>query len=142
MPPLRERREDIPLLASHFAALHAAHLKRPPPAISRAALACLCGYDWPGNVRELANYIERAVVLGRGETLHVEDLPAALSQAPRDEAGGSLYASALTRLKRKLIIDAVRTEGGNVSAAARRLGLHPNYLHRLIRKLDLRTSLR
>ena len=75
LPALRERREDIPLLANHFAALHSRKLGRRMTGFTPAARACLLRHDWPGNIRELANAIERAVVLGQGELILPEDLP-------------------------------------------------------------------
>src|ERR1043166_8085387 len=75
MPALRERREDIPLLASYFAAKYAAKFKRKVTGLSPEARACLSSYDWPGNVRELENAVERAVVLGSTERVLPEDLP-------------------------------------------------------------------
>ncbi len=148
MPPLCERSDDVLLLARHFAALHGRRLGRPPLEISREAAALLGRYRWPGNVRELANAVERAAVLSEDAVLRPEDLPEALLEGgvPSDgspaEAGvtGDYHAS-LQRLKRQLVLDAVRAAEGNVTAAAKKLGLHPNYLHRLIRNLDLREQL-
>jgi len=74
LPPLRDRKEDIPALAQHFRARYAAETKRPVRRISAEAMDCLCRQDWPGNVRELANTIERAVVLCSGETITPADL--------------------------------------------------------------------
>ncbi len=81
LPPLRERREDIPQLASHFAAQVAGRLGRPAVAFTPEARACLLRYEWPGNVRELANAVERAIVLGEGDLIRPEDLPETLLEA-------------------------------------------------------------
>jgi Nif-specific regulatory protein len=99
-------------------------------------------YDWPGNVRELANAIERAVVLGQDDLIRPEDLPEAILES-RTGHGGPLttYHEALNATKRRLIVDAFREAGGNYTHAAHRLGLHPNYLHRLIRNLGLKAEL-
>ena len=145
LPPLRERHEDIPLLADHFAALFSRKLGRRIAGFSPEARACLLRYDWPGNVRELANAIERAVVLGNGDRIHAEDLPETLLEtAPA--AGGPLsatpYHETLNRTKEQLILDAVEQSGGNVTRAAETLGLHPNYLHRLISNLGLRDRIK
>jgi transcriptional regulator with GAF, ATPase, and Fis domain len=144
MPPLRERPEDIPLLASHFAAVSSHRIGRRVAGFSSDARACLLRYSWPGNVRELANAVERAVVLGEGDLIQPEDLPeTVLEAAPRPTGLTVLmgYHDALNATKRRLILDAVERCGGNITRAAERLGLHPNYLHRLIKNLDLRGQL-
>ena len=142
MPPLRRRRRDIPLLARHFAALHSRRLKRPGLALSPEALGCLQRYDWPGNVRELSNAIERAAVLASSDMMRPEDLPENVIEAAtaRKEAP-SRYHEAISQLKRSLIIEAVEASAGNVTKAAGPLGLHPNYLHRLIRSLGIKEEL-
>jgi Nif-specific regulatory protein len=143
LPPLRERREDIELLAQYFAMEHGRRVKRRIAGISPEALEILKRYDWPGNVRELANVIERAVVLGMTELILPEDLPESMLES-RTVSGPSQgrYHDALAARKRELILEAVSRAEGNITEAARLLGLHPNYLHRLIRNLDLRESLR
>jgi Nif-specific regulatory protein len=142
MPPLRERPEDIPLLASYFAARHARKLNKPTPGFSPAARACLRRYDWPGNVRELSNAIERAVVLG-GEVIGTEDLPEAVLEAA-EGSGEPLagYHGAVQETKKRVIRKAVEEADFNYTEAARRLGVHPNYLHRLIRNLNLKGELK
>jgi transcriptional regulator with GAF, ATPase, and Fis domain len=143
LPPLRERREDISLLASYFAAKYSRKCKRHVMGISPEARACLTRYDWPGNVRELENAIERAVVLGSGELILPEDLPEAVLEAePGPEAHLTQYHEAVKETKKKLIFEAVEQANGNYTAAAKLLGLHPNYLHRLIRNLKLKPSLK
>jgi len=148
MPPLRERREDIPLLASHFASLHGLAVRGKVVGISPEARALLARYDWPGNVRELGNAVERAVVLGLDDTIHPEDLPETLletaSASSIDAAEGpaaTRYHDAVNDLKRRLIVDAVRESGGTITRAAERLGLHPNHLHRVITSLGLRDEI-
>ncbi|HBL29702.1 MAG TPA: sigma-54-dependent Fis family transcriptional regulator [Acidobacteria bacterium] len=144
LPPLRERREDIPLLASHFAARFSRELGRPVAGFSPAARACLERYTWPGNIRELKNAIERAVALGDGELIVPADLPETVLEvagAKDEPLGLPPFHAALNDLKKRLIVEAVRAAHGNVSAAARALGLHPNYLHRLITHLELRAAL-
>ncbi len=142
LPPLRERREDIALLAGYFAMKYSVRVKRPIAGITAAARACLTAYDWPGNVRELENAIERAVVLGSTELITVEDLPEALIES-KPVAADSLtnYHDALNELKKQLIRQAVEQADGNYTEAAKYLGLHPNYLHRLIRNLNLKSEL-
>jgi Nif-specific regulatory protein len=141
MPPLRERREDIPALANYFAKKYSRDCARGEMAISAAAEALLVQYDWPGNVRELENAIERAVVLGGEDVILPEDLPEALLETglpPSDE--DSIHAS-VRDTKRKRILAAMEEAHGNYTQAARILGVHPTYLHRLIRNLDLKTEL-
>jgi Nif-specific regulatory protein len=146
LPALRDRREDIPLLASLFAARFSRELGRPVAGFSPGARACLERYSWPGNVRELKNAIERAVALGEGELIVPADLPEAVLEAAagagKDEAVGlpELHA-AVNDFKKRLILDAVRGAHGNISSAARSLGIQPNYLHRLITNLELRAAL-
>jgi transcriptional regulator with GAF, ATPase, and Fis domain len=142
MPALRDRREDVPLLASYFAAKYGAKFKRKVTGVSTAARECLTGYDWPGNVRELENAIERAVVLGSTASILPEDLPETVLEA--EPAAGSnatpatKYHEAVREAKRQLITRALEQSNGSITEAARALGVHPNYLHRLIRNLNLR----
>ena len=143
MPALRERREDIPMLVRHFVQKHAKHCKVKPRPVSREALACLVNYDWPGNVRELENAIERALVLGSSEVILPEDLPESLLEpTPAPEMTEAKYHAAIKELKKQLIRDAVEQTHGSFADAARILGVHPNYLHRLIRNLEMRESLK
>ncbi len=143
MPPLRDRREDIPLLATYFVSKYSSRCKRRVVGLSDAARACLINYDWPGNVRELENAIERAVVLGSAEELLPEDLPEAILESePRAGASASRYHEAIRETKKRLILKAVKQAAGNYVEAARLLDVHPNYLHRLIRNLNLKAALR
>jgi Nif-specific regulatory protein len=144
MPPLRERREDISLLASYFVQKYGDKCNRKVRGISSEARARLTSYDWPGNVRELENAIERAVVLGTTEAILPEDLPeAALETATTTTTGGvANYHDAVTEAKKQLILKAVEQAAGNYTEAAKLLGVHPNYLHRLIRNMNLRPELK
>lgn len=142
MPPLRERGEDILLLAQHFAARYSKRCGRPVMGISQEAREYLLHYNWPGNVRELQNAIERAVVMGTGDVILPEDLPEAVLETERPRSQGKTYHEALRERKKELIIRAVEEAGGNYTEAARRLDLHPNYLHRLIRNLNLKETLK
>jgi transcriptional regulator with GAF, ATPase, and Fis domain len=143
MPTLRDRREDIPMLVRHFVQKHAKRCKVKPRPISREALACLVNYDWPGNVRELENAIERALVLGASDMILPEDLPESLLERPRlPEMTEAKYHAAVKELKKQLIRDAMEQAEGSYVEAARILGVHPNYLHRLIRNLELKESLK
>jgi len=141
MPALRDRRDDIPLLASYFAAKYAKECKRPVTGISPEARSLLQSYDWPGNVRELENAIERAVVLGSNETIGTEDLPRrVLEAADGGMTVGAKYYEAIKDAKRQLIIHALEQTKGNYTEAAKVLGIHPNNLHRIIRTLDLKAA--
>jgi Nif-specific regulatory protein len=143
MPPLRERREDIPLLASYFAAKFSQRSNRPVLGVSPQARTCLTNYDWPGNVRELENAIERAVVLGSSDVILPEDLPeAVLERAESAGATMTAFHDALRESKKQLILNAFEQAQGSYTEAAHLLGLHPNYLHRLIRNLNMKPLLR
>ncbi|HEX3528323.1 MAG TPA: sigma 54-interacting transcriptional regulator [Thermoanaerobaculia bacterium] len=143
LPPLRERREDIALLAAHFAALHGRAVRGRPVGISPAARTLLLRYEWPGNIRELSNAIERAVVLGQDDVIQPDDLPETLLETgpSASAAAAPSFHEAVNRCKRELILEAVAASGGTITRAAERLGLHPNHLHRLITSLDLRTEI-
>jgi len=138
MPSLRERKEDIPLLANFFALRFGEKVKRRVAGISAKARACLLRYEWPGNVRELENAIERAVVLGSTELILVEDLPEALVEetATEGEPVTALHEG-LREAKKALIERAIEQAGGKYTEAAGILGVHPNHLFRLIKTLNL-----
>ncbi|MBL8222890.1 MAG: sigma-54-dependent Fis family transcriptional regulator, partial [Bryobacterales bacterium] len=142
--PLRERREDIPLLAGFFVARFAAKTGRKVKGLSAAARAYLMRYDWPGNVRELENAMERAVVLGTGDTVIPEDLPETILEGTSPPAGvaGGGYHEALNQAKAQLILAAIEKCDGSHGGAAKLLGLHPNYLSRLIRNLNIKDAVK
>jgi transcriptional regulator with GAF, ATPase, and Fis domain len=139
MPPLRERPEDIPLLAAMFVKHSAERCKRHVVGVSPEARAYLTRYTWPGNVRELQNAIERAVVLGCADRITPEDLPETVLEAGdlRGE-GPTNYHEALQAAKKRIVLEALERAGGQHAEAAKELGIHPNNLHRLIRHLRLR----
>jgi len=138
-PSLRDRREDIPLLAQNFIAKVSEKYHVPPKKLSAEALTLLMQYDWPGNVRELENAIERAVVLGASEEIVAEDLPAAVREAAHCEAVDAGFQGAVKENKKQLVLQALEKANGYYVDAAKILGLHPNSLLRLIRTLGLRT---
>jgi Nif-specific regulatory protein len=147
MPPLRERREDIPLLANYFATKYAQKCKRPIHGISPEARACLKSYDWPGNVRELENAVERAVVLGSSDLIRPEDLPEVVLESEPEgavsiNAAIGSYHETIIETKKQLILNAVEQADGNITEAAKLLGVQGNYLHRLISNLNLRSALK
>jgi len=140
LPPLRERAEDLPLLAAHFAAKAAEKHHRTTPQLDAALIDALQEYDWPGNVRELENLMERLVVLTPGAQLTTEllpdkmlrVLPEAVGMTKDHQANCTTLEGAVASLKWRMINDALHSEGGNKVAAARRLGISRSYLHRLI----------
>jgi Nif-specific regulatory protein len=149
LPPLRERREDIPLLARYFARHHGEKLGVAEVGIAPEARRCLLAYNWPGNVRELGNVIERAVVLGDGEVVRREDLPdevvaAALGRetagAPAEDTTNN-FQSRLMAFKKQLILDAWHTSGEDYARTAKTLEIHVNSLHRLVKSLALKNDL-
>jgi Nif-specific regulatory protein len=144
LPALRERRNDIPLLANWFVRRHADKAKRPVTGFSDDAMACLMSYEWPGNVRELENAVEHAVVLGFDARILRDDLPEAIAQAAASPAPGrpAHFHDAVMQAKKDLIVRAMEAARGNHNAAAKFLGLHPNYLHRLIKNLQLKPILK
>ncbi|HLM58137.1 MAG TPA: sigma-54 dependent transcriptional regulator [Pyrinomonadaceae bacterium] len=148
LPSLRDRREDVPVLAAHFAAKAAEKHGRPTPELEPALVEALCEYEWPGNVRELENLIERLVVLTREGALGAEFLPEKMLKAlPASAAPGpaapegapdeTTLEGATIALRRRMVISALQTEGGNRAAAAKRLAISRSYLHRLISELSI-----
>jgi DNA-binding NtrC family response regulator len=147
LPPLRERRGDIPALATRLLAELAERHGRPVAGLTEAARRALVAWDWPGNVRELRNALERAVVLAEGPEVDVADLPERVrgGSGPLrgDEAAleGLPYGEAKDRVvgafERSYLAAALERHGGNVSAAARALGLHRQSLQKMLKRLDL-----
>ena len=140
VPPLREHGEDIPLLALYFASKYAQKNKRPFKGISFEARSLLMGYSWPGNVRELENAIEHAIVLGLTEEILREDLPAGILEEQSAQLEGARYHDVLNQSKKELILATLQESKGNYPEAARLLGIHPKYLHRLARNLNLKSG--
>jgi transcriptional regulator with GAF, ATPase, and Fis domain len=142
MPPLRERREDIPLLASYFLVKYSEKCKRHVTGLSTKVREYLVAYDWPGNVRELENAIERAVVLGSTEQIQPEDLSEQILEAGSTSGPHDLdYHEALKEAKKQIIMKALNQTNGKYIQAATILGMHPNNLHRLIRNIGLKSDL-
>jgi Nif-specific regulatory protein len=143
MPPLRERKEDIPLLARYFASRYSERCKRRVTGVSAEAIDHLMSYDWPGNVRELENAVERAVVLGSSDVIRREDLPESVLEAPpRAKPAVTGYHETILETKKQVILRTFKETGGNYAETARLLDVHPNYLHRLIRNMNLKGMLR
>ena len=135
LPPLRERKEDIPLLARHFVAQYAAAFNAPARGLTTAALHKLMLYDWPGNIRELENVIERSVVLSPQTLLRHEDLelPIAAPVEP-GESFHSLKAKTIARFERAYIQDLLRAHKGNITRAALEAGKHRRAFWEMMRK--------
>jgi Nif-specific regulatory protein len=142
MPPLRERRADIPLLADYFVSKYSQKCKRKVSGISKEARSLLSNYDFPGNVRELENAVERAIVLGNSEIILPEDLPESILEAESAEPAVMEYQKAVNEMKKGLILKTLEQANGNYTEAAKVLGLHPTNLHRLIRTLNIKSLLK
>jgi transcriptional regulator with GAF, ATPase, and Fis domain/pSer/pThr/pTyr-binding forkhead associated (FHA) protein len=139
-PPLRDRKEDIPLLAQYFLQRSAERCKRAVQGLSREVEEMILAYNWPGNVRELENAMERAVVLGVSDWVLPEDLPESLLETAARESG-TKYHHSVGRAKCDAILDAYVQGNFDYKLAARVLGLHPNYLLRLVRNLGIRDEI-
>ncbi|HXJ31896.1 MAG TPA: sigma-54 dependent transcriptional regulator [Gemmatimonadales bacterium] len=133
LPPLRERRDDVPLLAAHFLKEYATRYRKPLNRFHADAMRALLGYGWPGNVRELAHAIERAVLLAEGDTVRTVDL----NLRPPGDAPARLEDMSLEEVERVLIHKALARAGGNVSTAAKALGLSRSALYRRLERHGL-----
>ena len=140
-PPLRERAADIALLAQHFLSVFAAQSNRKNLSLPMDTIRCLEAYDWPGNVRELENAIEHAVVLAEGPLILPTDLPDALWPSAGSATVG-VFQDTVADAKRDSILRAYEQAKGDYKGAAKILGLHPNYLLRLVRNLGLREAIK
>lgn len=142
VPPLRERAEDIPLLAAHFLEGFASRNRKVVRGFSPQALDTMLRYSWPGNVRELENAVERAVILCHGDLITGRELPSMLSCAVQEdvrpaEPDASLAGLPLDAVERRAIEETLRQAGDNKSEAARRLGITRATLHNKLRKYGL-----
>jgi DNA-binding NtrC family response regulator len=144
LPPLRERREDIPLLATHFLRVYAEENQRTVQGFSAAAMDALSAYHWPGNVRELENAVERAVVLSQGDTVELDGLPQALrvegdAGVPTTEIppAGIDFRKVVGEYQAGLIREALRLSGGVQRQAAKLLMLSPTTLNEMIHRLEI-----
>jgi DNA-binding NtrC family response regulator len=149
LPPLRERREDIPLLAGHFLEKHARVLGRPLTGFDAEALRALTGYAWPGNVRELENAVERAVAVAQGTDIQLRDLPADVKGSqegviPAEQLARMPYREAIDlardRVTRDYLVALLREMDGNVTRAAERAGMARESLHRLLKRYGVRSD--
>jgi DNA-binding NtrC family response regulator len=144
IPPLRERREDIPLLGEHFMRLYASENDKAITGIAPEAMRALLDHDWPGNVRELENAIERAVVLCPGGPIGLDLLPDNVLAPERADVAvrlpenGSTYKEMVEEYERRLVRTALRRTGGVQKRAADLLRVKPTTLHEIIKRLDIR----
>ncbi|MCM2333003.1 MAG: sigma 54-interacting transcriptional regulator, partial [Anaeromyxobacteraceae bacterium] len=149
LPALRDRREDIPLLAGHFLEKHAQVLGRALGGIEPDAVRALTGYPWPGNVRELENAVERAVAVSRGEKVQLRDLPPDVKGTqegaiPAEQLAKMPYREAVDlardRVTRDYLVALLRDMDGNVTQAAKRAGMARESLHRLLKRFGVRAD--
>jgi len=140
--PLRQRKEDIPFLAEHFVAKHAAALGARATSLSDEAVRCLREYHWPGNVRELENVIERSLVLCAGERLEADDIKLDTGPPSRSQRGEAILPEGMTldEYEQALIREALTRAGGNKSQAARLLGLTRNALRYRLAQMGLESG--
>ena len=137
LPPLRQRLEDVPLLAEHFLEIYAARNGRQLDGISPAAMDLLTAYYWPGNVRELENVIERAVVLSRGHALTADDLPPRIAQEERFEGNITVsVGTPLEEVERRMIRETLRHTKGDKKQAAQLLGIAARTIYRKLDSLE------
>ncbi len=138
LPPLRDRREDIPLLTQHFLEIYSTKNKRALKTIHPDALAALMDWTWPGNVRELENTIERAVVLSRGETIEISDLPPPLRKHAGSNAGSLTFAigTPLREIELKMIRETLRHTHGDKNLAAHLLGINARTIYRKLEEIE------
>jgi DNA-binding NtrC family response regulator len=134
LPPLRERREDIPLLAEYFLGRFAAETKSSPKRLSKGALRALQAYDYPGNTRELKNLMERVNIYCEGSVIETSDLRSLMPSVPTDK--GLLLREAVAAFERDYIRAAIARHQGNIAAAARELGLERSHLYKKLKKLE------
>jgi two-component system response regulator HydG len=139
LPPLRERREDIALLANHFLTGSAKESGGQPLRLSEEALALLVKYDWPGNVRELENALERARVVVSGDRITADSLPDRVRESPPPRLGSQELTGNPTMevVERAYILWVLQSEGGNKSRAAEVLGIDPSTLYRKLNRYGI-----
>ena len=143
IPPLRQRRRDIPALAKFFLQKHARLREKKVTSISAGAMNMLCAYHWPSNVRELENCIERAVIIAAGQAVTESDLPPSL-QTPQSTNTSKLkteenidFEKMVAEFEREIIVEVLASNGGNASAAARQLSVSRRILNYKIAQLDI-----
>jgi Nif-specific regulatory protein len=144
VPPLRERRQDIPLLAGHFLERYSAEIGKPVAGYAQGAMELLMAYDWPGNVRELENEVQRLVIQVDAGSFVMEGLlsqkirkvESALTNAGVPKAKGSLK-EVMDQVERHVVAETLREHGGNKTSAAKALGITREGLHKKLKQLGL-----
>jgi Transcriptional regulator containing PAS, AAA-type ATPase, and DNA-binding domains len=141
MPPLRARKEDIPLLVRSFLRHFSRANEKPLLDLTTDAMNTLLAYDWPGNVRELRTAIEHGVVMTSGPKVTVRDLPRAIRESAGNASGASTVAEKVNPLdlaetEKRLITQALASTGGNITAAANQLGISRRTLHRKLNEMN------
>ena len=144
VPPLRERRDDIPRLVQHFAGRFAAELGKPVPTITEPAMMRLVAYPWPGNVRELLNVVQRMMVMSDGQSVDVRHVPDEIRSPEGDDSStiGSLAGVGLDKLEKEAIRQTLAMTGGNREQAAHLLGIGERTLYRVIQDWKLQDQIR
>ncbi|QJX47036.1 sigma-54-dependent Fis family transcriptional regulator [Hymenobacter taeanensis] len=140
LPPLRDRGDDVLLLARHFAGLYAARNRKPTPVFAPATLQKLRQHSWPGNVRELQHTVERAVILAEGDTLHPQDFHFSAMEAPAPTTASPASDEGplqLSEVEKSTILRVIERHHGNITKAAKELGLTRTALYRRLEKHDL-----
>jgi len=140
LPPLRDRRDDIHLLAQHFLQISAHQFNKRVKKFSKAALHALDEYAWPGNVRELENVVQRAAVICDGQAVELWHLPTSVRGTGETLSFDQSYEQEVRQFKRRLILRTLRQTGWNKTESARTLGVARGYLHRLMNQLEIRES--
>jgi transcriptional regulator with PAS, ATPase and Fis domain len=134
IPPLRERQDDIRVLAEHFLAIFARQMNKPVKRISEEVFEKLLNYPWPGNVRELQNVVERAVVLTTGDTLEAESLMLSSKKVEETIVYGESLKDVMEKFKMNFIRETIRRCGGNQRKASEILKIQSTYLSRLLHR--------
>jgi Nif-specific regulatory protein len=137
LPPLRERKNDILLLANHFVEKFAAQMHKEIHRISTSAINMMMSYHWPGNVRELENCIEHAVLVSQDDTIHGHNLPPTLQLPGSSEMSGGSLKACVSALEKDMIIDALKRVNGKVTIAAEELGITSRMIRYKMKNLNI-----
>ncbi|MEK6589768.1 MAG: sigma-54-dependent Fis family transcriptional regulator [Nitrospinota bacterium] len=141
IPPLRERKEDIPLLVKYFLEKKSSENYKPVPIVTKEAMDVIINHPWHGNIRELENAIERAVVIGDGKEIKVEYLPLDIikGRVVTSPVIGISLKEAIEKFKKDFLAETIKYAGGNKNMAAKILKIQRTYLHKLVKELDIHT---
>jgi len=140
VPPLKDRREDIPLLVEHFMEHFCRRYGRPAKVLSSETMEILCRHSWPGNVRELKNIVERLVIMLPQKEIRPVDLPSTLLKSPpeEDEGARSLWQRAREDFERDFILRSLKENEGNISRTAAAIGMERTHLHRKLKSFNIK----